>query len=126
MTINKTIAKIMYLEDELDALCTMMEFLNLRHFAVIKASSYDEGLKGLKKYKPQLILVDLKLGDKSGLDFIRKIRADGDQTPVIVITAYPEKMAEVTLKDLHIHALFIKPFSYEKLYKMLKEIFEIR
>lgn len=122
---QKLIGKIMYLEDEAEAMCVMMDFLNSRGFAVIPAKSYEEGLKNLKKHKPDLILVDLKLFDKSGLDFIREIRNSGNQTPVIVVTAYPEKMAEVTLKDLNIHALFIKPLSYENLYKIIKEIFEI-
>ena len=116
--------KIMYVEDEVDALCTMIEFLNIRGFAVIASCSCDEACKNLEKYKPDLILVDIKLIDQSGLDFIRHIRRQGCQTPVIVITAYQKEAAENILKDLNINACYIKPISYAPVYNCITEILE--
>jgi len=115
----------MYVEDEVDAVKNMLEFFVPRGFAVLIAVSAEEGFNLLKKYKPDIILVDIQLIGKSGVDFIERIQKEGNETPVIVITAYPSKMCEIEAKGLNTHGYFIKPFSFVDLYKNIKELLEI-
>ena len=116
---------IMYIEDEVEALRTMIKFLNLRGHGVIVALTAEEGHERLKEYNPSLILIDIKLVGQSGIDFLKKIRGQGIKTPVIVITAYPEMVAEAELRRLNIHGYYKKPFSYAELYKTIKEVLEV-
>lgn len=117
---------ILYIEDEIEALRTMLEFFNLRGFNVITAFTAEEGYDRLKEYKPDLIVIDLKLIGESGIDFIERIQHADNQTPIMVITAYPEKIREITSRKLKIYAYFTKPFSYADLYKTVKQILEVR
>lgn len=115
----------MYVEDEVDALCTMMEFLALRGFAVITAVTAGEGYEKLKKYNPDLILVDMTLIGESGIDFIKRIQKEGVKTPVIVLIDYPQRTAEIELRGLNVYGYFEKPLSLADLYKTIKTILEV-
>jgi len=95
---------ILYIEDEIEAIKTMIEFLKLRGFKVVTAVTAEEGHDRLKEYKPGLILIDIKLIGESGIDFIERIQKAGNKTPVVIITAYPEKIREINQRKLKIHA----------------------
>lgn len=125
MAQGKIKGKIMYIEDEVDACRTMVEFLNLRGFAVIVSFSAEEAYNFLKKWEPDLILLDLKLIGQSGIDFIERIQKEGIETPVVVVTAYPKKIAEIEMKGLKIYGYYEKPYSYADLYRTIKEILEV-
>ena len=124
MESQKPKGNILYVEDEVDSLRTMIEFLNPRGFGVIVALTAEEAYERLKKYNPDLIIVDIKLVGDSGIDFIERIQKKGINTPVIVITGYAEQVAEIKDRELNIYGYYIKPFSYAELYKTIKEILE--
>lgn len=118
--------KVLYIEDEVDACRTMIEFLNPRGFAVIISFTAEEAYGLLKKWNPDLILIDVKLIGASGIDFIERIQKEGVETPVLVITAYPKKIADLELRGLKIYGYYEKPYSYADLYQTIKEILEVR
>lgn len=122
---EKMRGKILYVEDEVDACRTMIEFLNPRGFAVIVSFTAEEAYELLKKWNPDLILIDVKLIGASGIDFIERIQKEGIQTPILVITAYRSKVAEIELKGLKIYGYYEKPYSYAELYKTINEILEV-
>ena len=57
-----------------------------------EAGDYEEGLSGIKKFKPDLVLVDLELPDKSGLDLIKKVRASKNHVKMLVVSMYDEAL----------------------------------
>ncbi len=57
-----------------------------------KAGDYEAGLKGIKRLKPDLALVDLELPDKSGLELIKKIRALKLPVKLLVVSMYDEAL----------------------------------
>jgi CheY-like chemotaxis protein len=59
---------------------------------VAVASTGEEARRRLHETRPDLVLVDIDLGEESGLDLARSIVDDGrfDPPPVILISAYPE------------------------------------
>lgn len=116
---------IMYIEDEVEALRTMIKFLNIRGYGVVVALTAEEGYDRLREYDPVIILIDIKLVGQNGIDFIKKIRKEGIDVPIIVITAYPQMVTEMELKELNIHGYFIKPFSYADLFKTINKTLEI-
>ncbi|NQT07321.1 MAG: response regulator transcription factor [Candidatus Omnitrophica bacterium] len=117
--------KILYIEDEVDACQTMVEFLNPRGFAVMVSFTSEEAYKLLRAWNPDLIMIDIRLIGESGIDFIKKIRKEGMTTPIIVVTAYPERISKNELKDLNIGGYYIKPFSFADLYETIKVILEV-
>ena len=125
MDSRKLKGKIMYIEDEVEACRTMIEFLNLRGIAVIVSFTAEEAYDLLKRWEPDLILIDIKLIGASGVDFIEKVQKEGVTTPIVIITAYPKKISEIGLRGLKIHSYYEKPYSYADLYKTITEILEV-
>lgn len=62
-------------------------------YRISEAASVGEALALLGREKPDLLLLDIRLGDGSGLDVIRAVRADPafDQVPALAITAQAMK-----------------------------------
>jgi DNA-binding NarL/FixJ family response regulator len=57
-----------------------------------EAGDYEKGLEGIKKQKPDIVLVDLELPGKSGLELIKKIRALKLPVKLLVVSMYDEAL----------------------------------
>lgn len=57
-----------------------------------EAGDYDQGLKNIQRFKPDIVLVDLELPGKSGLDLIKKIRALKLPVKLLVVSMYDEAL----------------------------------
>jgi len=105
--------RILVIEDETD----IREMISLRlkkeRFGVLEAS---EGMTGLKKAleeQPDIVLLDLMLPFTSGLDILRKIRANRKvaQMPIIVISAKGDESDVIVGLELGADDYIIKPFN---------------
>lgn len=67
-----------------------------KRYRIREATSADQAMEMLRADKPDLLLLDIRLGDSSGLDVIRAIRADPafDEMPAVAITAQAMKNDE--------------------------------
>lgn len=116
---------IMYIEDDVDACYLMTTFLNGRGFNTVVAFTGEKAYALLKRHNPDLMLIDIKLIGMSGIDFIEKIQKEGIQTPVIILTAYADKIAEIELKGLKVYSYLVKPYEFSELYQTIKEVFKV-
>jgi two-component system NtrC family sensor kinase len=72
-----------------------------------------EGLLMIKQRNPDLVLLDLQLPDTSGLEVLRQMREQGQETPVILMTAHGSEATAVEAFRLGARNYLIKPFSEE-------------
>jgi CheY-like chemotaxis protein len=54
-------------------------------------------------------IVDFNMPVMNGVEFVKKIRALGDQTPVFILTGFAEQLPEDELAALGVHDVFSKP-----------------
>jgi DNA-binding response OmpR family regulator len=81
---------VLFVEDTADTRDLVEFSLQSEGFTVITAQTADEGL-GLARTKPfALILLDIGLPDKDGLELCREIRRFDQQTPIVFYTAFAE------------------------------------
>jgi DNA-binding NarL/FixJ family response regulator len=57
-----------------------------------EAGDYEKGIKGIQRLKPDLVLVDLELPGKSGLDLIKKVRSSKQDVKMLVVSMYDEAL----------------------------------
>lgn len=57
-----------------------------------EAGDYETGIKGIQRLKPDLVLVDLELPGKSGLDLIKKVRSSKQVVKMLVVSMYDEAL----------------------------------
>ncbi|MDD5626803.1 MAG: response regulator [Patescibacteria group bacterium] len=80
--------KIMIIEDEKALLSLMEKKLSKGGYIPITAPTGTEGLKKIREYKPDLILLDIVIPDKNGYEVLEEIHNDPflNQIPVIIIS----------------------------------------
>ena len=81
--------RLLIVDDE-KSLRDMLAFLfHKQGFEVTTAANFTEGVRPPPSGStPDVILCDIKMPDGNGLDLLRKVRAEGLPTPVIMITAH--------------------------------------
>jgi two-component system response regulator len=74
--------------------------------------------------KPRVILLDLKMPKVSGLDVLRKIRADGrtKNIPIVVLTSSEEDPDIKKCYDLGVNSYVVKPVAFDEFQKAISEV----
>lgn len=100
--------KIAVIEDE-KAIRDMYQMkLTSTGFNAKGAQDGNEGLKLIKDFQPDLVLLDLKMPTLSGQELLKKLRADGNNTPVIVLTNISQSEASMDLRYLKVEKYIVK------------------
>ena len=81
-------AKIFIVDDERTIRLTFRLALETDGYDVQEAASADEALMGFKSERYDLVILDLRLGEDSGLELLAAMRQQGIRTPTLMITAY--------------------------------------
>ena len=79
--------------------------------SVVCRPSLAEAREALAENRFDLLILDVNLPDGSGLDLLRQVRAEGDPTPVILLTANDLELDEVTGLEAGADDYITKPFS---------------
>jgi two-component system nitrogen regulation response regulator GlnG len=88
------------------------------------ASSAAEGLESIRQHRPQVVVVDLQLPDRSGLDLFREFHALAPKCPVIFITAHGTTQTAIEAMKLGAFDYLIKPLDLERLNQLIERAFE--
>ena len=86
-------------------------------YRILEAASASEALAQLGKVRPDLLLLDIRLGNSSGLDVISTIRSDPsfDDVPAVAITAQAMKNDEKRFLDAGFDGYLSKPLDTRRL-----------
>ena len=105
--------KIMIVDDEPDIIFLLRDFFLLNDYEVITAKDIDEATKKFEQ-KPDLILLDINMPDKSGLDFCKQIR-NQTKAPIIFLTARANEEDILTGLKMGGDDYITKPFNIREL-----------
>lgn len=114
--------KIFIVDDERTIRLTFRLALETDGYEVQEAASADEALMGLGAETYDLVVLDLRIGDDSGLDVLTEMRRRGDQTPTLMITAYGSIRQAVRALQLGAIDFLEKPIEPVALRKIVAEI----
>ena len=106
---------VLAIEDDPAILRGLSDNLRFEGYKVITATDGETGYQMQRERKPDLILLDLMLPRMSGFEFCRKLRGEGIQTPVLMLTARSEEPDRVLGLDLGADDYVTKPFSVREL-----------
>lgn len=100
--------KILFIED--DQLVTKLYTvrLNLEGYQVIKAEDGQQGWQKFLKEQPDLVVLDLMIPYLSGLDILKKIRAQDKKTPIIIYSVLHDKKQIDQTRALGANDYFVK------------------
>jgi DNA-binding response OmpR family regulator len=107
--------KVLVIEDDAAILRGLADNLMHEGYEVLTATNGEAGYGLQRSQKPDLIILDLMLPRMSGLELCRKLRGEGVQTPILMLTARSEESDRVLGLDLGADDYVTKPFSLREL-----------
>jgi len=114
--------KIMVVDDEESLVRLITYNLNKEGFSTVQAYDGNEAWNLIKQENPDLIVLDLMLPGKEGLEICRDLRAENIKIPVIMLTARDEEIDKVLGLELGADDYVTKPFSVRELIARVKAV----
>ena len=105
---------ILIVEDDPDVVRVARAYLEREGYVVLVESDGEAGLLRARAARPDLVVLDWMLPNTSGLDVLRRLRADGE-VPVLMLTARTDEADRVLGLELGADDYLTKPFSPREL-----------
>jgi two-component system, OmpR family, response regulator MprA len=96
--------------------------LGLDGFDVATAANGREAMRTISTRRPDAVILDVLMPDLDGLEVCRRIRATGDRTPVLMLTARAEVSERVAGLEAGADDYLVKPFAREELIARLRAL----
>jgi two-component system response regulator PilR (NtrC family) len=123
---EEQIPHILVIDDEL-SMRELLEVLLVKEgYKVTCAKNGQDAVSMIKKTVFDLLLCDIRLGDISGIDVLRALREENQETVVIMISAYASTEAAVEAMNEGAYDFVPKPFDNEELKKTIKNALSLR
>ena len=113
--IGNLMSKLLLIDDETDVQYSFQRIFDTPEIELTTASSGEEGLKLIPKVKPDLVLMDIRMGGINGLETLRRIRQMDSKLLVILMTAYGTTQMAIEAMKLGAYDYLLKPFDVVKL-----------
>jgi two-component system cell cycle response regulator DivK len=116
-------SSILYVEDNEANRMIVRDLLKRTKYQLVEAHDGEEGVAKALELRPGLILMDIQLPKISGLEAIRRLRAEAvtAATPIIAITSFALSGDEQKAKAAGATAYLAKPYSPFDLLKLIRQ-----
>src|SRR5215467_2079910 len=108
-------SRLLLIDDEADVQYSFQRIFDSPEIELTTASSGEEGLRLLPKLKPDLVIMDVRMGGMTGLETLRRIRQIDSRLLVILMTAYGTTQTAIEAMKLGAYDYLLKPFDVPKL-----------
>ena len=114
--------KILIIEDDPGILLSLKDEFESEGYTVSTAEDGEKGLKFAKQQKPDLIILDIMLPVLDGYEVCKRLRMEGDTTPIIMLTVKDKEIDRVLGLELGADDYVTKPFSLRELMARVKAV----
>ncbi|HEX4140467.1 MAG TPA: sigma-54 dependent transcriptional regulator [Candidatus Methylacidiphilales bacterium] len=112
---------VLIIDDEKDVHYSFRRLLEKEPLEIHSAESGDEGIKLAKKHAPDLIVMDIRMGQQSGLDTLKELRQMNPKQVVVMMTAYGTSQTAIEAMKRGAYDYVLKPFDIPQLKVLLFE-----
>ncbi|MBF0496831.1 MAG: sigma-54-dependent Fis family transcriptional regulator [Deltaproteobacteria bacterium] len=109
------VKRVLIIDDETSIRESLDMYLSEKGLAVEAAGTGTEGLAAYHKYHPQVIILDIRLPDISGLDILKRIMETDHDAKVIMITAYHDMETTIEAMRQGAYDYIHKPIDVDEL-----------
>lgn len=113
---------IAIIEDDDSVRRSLVMNLEVEGFKVVTASDGEDGLKLVKENRPDLIVLDVMMPKKDGLQTCKELRNSGNSTPLILLTARSAEVDKVLGLELGADDYLAKPFGMAELIARIRAL----
>ena len=107
--------RVLIVEDDPAILRGIADNMKFEGYEVFTAPDGEAGSRLQRAHKPELIILDLMMPRLGGLELCRRLRGEGVQTPILMLTAKSEEADRIAGLDMGADDYVTKPFSVKEL-----------
>lgn len=115
MTDNTINATVLVIDDEPEIRYSLERVLTAKGARVIVAASGEEGIEVARQERPEVILLDIRMGGMSGLETLQHLRGISKSFMVVLMTAYGTTQTAIEAMKFGAFDYIIKPFDVQKI-----------
>ena len=119
---NSRQARLIVVDDDPDIRDLIVQQLRQEHYEVVAAGSLGELYQALSVHAADLIVLDLNLPDGDGLSLCRELRAEGNDVPIIMVSARGSAIDRVLGLELGADDYLTKPFEPRELLVRIRNL----
>ena len=108
-------ARILVVDDDASIRETFEQHLGQSGFEVRSTGSAEEALPLLGTFEPALVITDLRLPGMDGIALLERVRARGDETEVVLITAHDDMKSAVAAMKAGAYDYLVKPLDLDQI-----------
>ncbi|MDX1952613.1 MAG: sigma-54 dependent transcriptional regulator [Verrucomicrobiota bacterium] len=111
--------KLLLVDDEADVQYSFRRIFDSPEIEIATAPSGEEALKLIPNFKPDLVVMDVRMGGMTGLETLRRLRQIDAKLPVIMMTAYGTTQTAIEAMKLGAYDYLLKPFDVPRLKEII-------
>jgi response regulator RpfG family c-di-GMP phosphodiesterase len=115
-------SKVLLVDDNAEIIDILNDFLTLNGCKIYKASTGKEALEVIRKADVEIVILDVKLPDVSGISLIDTIKIKNPTIGIIMITGYHDPNLIVEAMKKGASDFLIKPFEFDKLILVMMRV----
>lgn len=114
--------KVLIVEDEPVMMNLFKEMLAKGNYEILEAEGVTKAFEIIETKKPQVAIIDIRLGDGSGMTILENIRRKRMDIEVIMVTLIlTDESFEIGARKLGVHSFFYKPFDIDEFTDAVKD-----
>ncbi len=118
-------SRVLVVDDERSILESLEMFLGEKHHEVLTADTAGEGLALFHRHLPEVVILDIRLPDRDGLDVLSEIQQCGARSKVIMITAFHDMESTIQAMKNGAYDYLHKPFDPDDVEKAVNRALDI-
>lgn len=115
---------VMVVDDESDTRVFLFDLLHTEGFKVVTFENPYQALTEVHRVKPDLIILDVRMPQVNGIDFLPTLKTAAPDTPVLMLTAYANLEVFVGARERGACEMMCKPFGPSVLLKTVHRILD--
>ena len=115
-------AKIMVVDDEKDIRISLKNLLEAQGYQVIMAEDGDQYLQLVKKEKPDLVMLDILMVRKDGVQTLKELMQANPKEKVIMVTVVGQEQVIKEAMKAGASDYILKPFDFENILETVKRV----
>jgi DNA-binding response OmpR family regulator len=112
--------RILIIDDDPHFLRVLARILSGEKFFVTSAAGAGDAIELIKSAQFDLVISDLRMPDYDGLSFLETLRHDGNNVPVIILTAYGEVDTYLAAMNAGANEYLNKPIQSDELLRIVR------
>jgi DNA-binding response OmpR family regulator len=117
-------ARVLIADDSETILLLLRTRLEMEGYEVLTAADGVEVIEAMRSASPgpDILLLDAMMPRKSGIEALRELRAEGVETPVLIVSAHQDEMDAGAASDAEVSGYLTKPIDFDRLFATIAEL----